>query len=52
MKIKGIGYGTAFAIIVMALIILMGTYYIIRTYSSAEASLENYAASLQKPQHI
>jgi len=50
MKIKGIGYGTAFAIIVLTLITLMSTYYIIRTYSSAETALENYAISLQKPQ--
>jgi len=50
MKSKGIGYGTAFAIIVMALVILMGTYYIVRTYSSGIAALQNYAESLQKPQ--
>jgi hypothetical protein len=49
---KGIGYGTAFAIIVLTLVILMGTYYILKTYSTAQVALQDYAEALQKPQII
>ena len=50
MKVRGVGYGTAFAIIVLTLVILMGTYYIMKTYNSANVALQNYANSIQKPQ--
>ena len=49
-KAKGIGYGTAFAVIVLTLVIIMGTYYILRTYTSGMVALQNYAEALQKPQ--
>ena len=50
MKVRGVGYGAAFAIIVLSLVIVMGSYYIMKTYNSADVALRNYANSLQKPQ--
>jgi len=47
---RGVGYGAAFAVIVLTLVTLMGTYYIVRAYSSGMAALMNYAEALQKPE--
>jgi len=47
---RGVGYGAAFAVIVLTLVTLMGTYYMVRAYSSGMAALMNYAEALQKPQ--
>ncbi len=40
MKARGVGYGTAIAIIVMTIIILMGVYKITETYIKSETALE------------
>jgi len=38
--------GVAFAVIALTLVILIGTYYIVRTYSSGMVALQNYTESI------
>jgi len=47
---RGVGYGVAFSVLVLTLVVLMGAYYIVRAYSSAIAALQGYAEALQKPE--
>ena len=49
MRSRGIGYGTALAIIVMTIIILMGMYKITETYIKSETALQKYSEAMQKP---
>ncbi len=46
---RGVGFGSAFAIIVLTILFLSGTFFIVRTYTTAQTALENYAESVQKP---